>query len=115
MLTPRLSQARGAYGVVLEALEAQVATEVRRENLETEWVLKAGPSAEEARPSAGPASAGGPSEARGIGAQVAAALVWGELLVPTVDVKCYVPLSGQAAVVEDLQATMQYKEGLLKL
>ncbi len=101
---------------MLEALEAQAVLEVRREKLEQEWVLKASPVAEGVRPSVGPASAGGASEARAIGTQVAVALARSEFLVPTVVVNCYVPLSsGQAAVVGDPRAQRQNKEGLMKL
>ncbi len=50
-----------------------------------------------------------------MGVQVAAGLARGEFLVPTMDVKCYVPLSGQAAVVEDPRLTKPHKENLLKV
>ena len=50
-----------------------------------------------------------------MGALVAAGLSRGDFLTPTMDVKCYVPLAGQAAVTVDPRLAPSYKEGLLKV
>jgi len=115
LLTPRLQEARGAYGVVLEDLQALVAQEAQEGRHPIEWLLKA--ESEVAETSAGSASGAAAAlmEARGVGARVAAAMARGELLMPTMDVKCYVPLAGQSVVVEDPRVTEAYKQNLLKV
>ena len=113
LLTPRMRDAKGSYGVVLEALEGQVIEEIASLSTGQEWALKAS-TPEETPPAGGSAPSDG-DETRGVGALVAAGLSRGDFLTPTMDVKCYVPLAGQAAVTVDPRLAPSYKEGLLKV